>query len=103
MFSKARRFSFKKKLPKNIINSPSFSLRYERNDEGLKVAVVVSKKVDKRAVVRNSAKRKILEFLGQLVGADEKLNLVFYTRPGIQETQNLKEEIENVINKINNV
>ncbi len=102
MFSRKNRFSFKKKLPKNIFNSQSFTLRYDKNDEGLKVGVVVSKKVDKRAVVRNKIKRKILVVVASLIKVNEPFNLVFYVKKYAVENLNIEKEIEQVIkNKIN--
>ena len=102
MFSKKQRFSFKTKLPKNTLSFPSFSVRYEKNGEGLKVAVVVSKKVDRRAVVRNKVKRKILEQVRKSINISEQVTLVFYAKQA-SVSSNLEQEIEEALSKINYV
>lgn len=101
MFSKAHRFSFKSKLPKHILNFPSFTLRFEKNDESLKAGVVVSKKVDKRAVVRNSIKRKILETVGEKIDENSGWNIVFYAKKQAADLENLSKEVEEALGQIN--
>lgn len=100
MFAKKNRFSFKKNLPRHVLNLPSFSVRYEKNDEGLKVAVVVSKKVDKRAVVRNRIKRVILETVRKNLETNINLNLVFYVKKQAVESSNLMTEVRDSLEKI---
>ncbi len=83
MFEKEKRFSFKQGLPKKVISTPYFSLRFgdRKNDTGTN-AVVVSKKVSKKAVVRNKVKRKVVAIMKSKLG--EKLELydvVIYMRP----------------------
>ncbi len=102
MFSKKQRFKFDSKLPKQSISSESFNLRYKKNDgQGLKVAVVVSKRIDKRAVVRNSIKREILDIVAQKVNIEDNLSLVFYSRKQTEKPI-LAKEIEEALNKIKN-
>lgn len=100
MLARSNRFSFKNKLPKNTLNSQSFNIRYEKNDEELKIAVVVSKKVDSKAVARNRIKRKIIAILGDKARQDSGLSLVFYIKKEINEEM-LEDEIESALKKIN--
>lgn len=99
MLPKKNRFSFKSKLPKQIINSPSFNVRHDENGEELKVAVVVSKKVDKRAVVRNKIKRQILEIVNS-INLGKPLSLVFYVKAQALSSKDLEKEIKAVLGKI---
>lgn len=101
MLPKANRFTFKSRIPKQILNSKSFSLRYDRNEEGLKVGVVVSKKVDKSAVARNGLKRKILEAVGNNLEKNVGLTLVFYVRKQI-EGSDIAQEVRDSIVVIRN-
>lgn len=83
MFEKEKRFSFKQGLPRKVISTPYFSLRYgpKKSDLGTN-AVVVSKKVSKKAVVRNKIKRKILAILKENLGEkQDEVDLVIYVRP----------------------
>jgi len=97
MFEKEKRYSFKKGLPRKAISTPYFTLRYgaASGDTGTN-AVVVSKKVSKKAVTRNQIKRKILNILRQhLAEKNDTIDLVIYVRPqiiGIEDAQ-----IENVL------
>ena len=103
MFSKKSRYSFKKGLPNKVLPFPSFSLRYEKNEEGFRVAVVVSKKVDKSAVVRNKVKRKVLDILRDKNAESLPYNLIFYLRRNSLENKNLDKDIEEALQKIKNV
>lgn len=85
-------------MPKNILPSKSFTLRYDKNSEGLKVGIVVSKKVDRRAVVRNRIRRRIAEFVRR--SSINNLNLVFYVRKHALENQDLKNEVNEAVEKI---
>ncbi len=101
MLSKRFRYSFKEDLPKKIINSRSFSVRYEKNDlDRLQAAVVVSKRVDKRATVRNKVKRKILEIVRGKTNLNTPLSLIFYIKKQALESDNLEKEVESVLAKI---
>jgi ribonuclease P protein component len=101
MLPKKNRFSFKTQLPKQTLNSQSFSLRYGQNEEGLKVGVVVSKKVDTSAVVRNRIRRKIFDAVGKSLGKDSCLTLIFYARKQ-SEGQDIEQEVIDSVKKINN-
>ncbi|HVT00779.1 MAG TPA: ribonuclease P protein component [Patescibacteria group bacterium] len=103
MFPKKSRYSFKEGLPRKVISFPSFSLRFEKNDIGARIAVVVSKKVDKSAVARNSIKRKFLDLLKENGAQDLSYSLVFYLRRNALENDMLSGEIKEALNKLNNV
>ncbi len=101
MFKREHRFSFRKGIPNKAIHSKSFVLRYGENDEFLKVAVVVGKKVDKRAVRRNSVKRGIVRILESLLDTNAKNTILVFAKKQIAETDNeslrqeLKQTLEN--------
>lgn len=104
MFEKERRYSFKKGLPKKVISTPYFTLRYgDTGDDKGTNAVVVSKKVSKKAVTRNKIKRRILSVLKEHLGEKEdRLDIVIYTKPQINEAADdlLEQTIIESINKI---
>lgn len=100
MLGKKHRFSFKDKLPSRVLNFPSFSIRYGRNEDELKVAVVVSKRIDKRATVRNRIKRRVLNAIRKTIDLDKALNLVFYIKKNAQSSENLENEVERAINNL---
>lgn len=99
MLPKANRFQFKSNLPKQTLNSDSFSLRYDKNEKELKVAVVVSKKVDKRAVARNRIKRIIMNAVAKSITAGSNLTLIFYVKSSYKE-ESLANEVAEVFQKI---
>lgn len=101
MLAKRYRFSFKNKLPKHVLNSPSFNVRYEKNDLGrLAAAVVVSKKVDKRATIRNKIKRKIVEEVSQKLDLNRPVSLVFYVKKQAASSETLESEIDTILSRI---
>jgi len=100
MLPKKNRYSFRGPLPKKVLNFQSFTVRFEKNDEGLKVAVVVSKRVDKRATVRNKIKRRLLDSIRGNIKLEEPLNLIFYVKKNILNSENLEIEIQQSIEKI---
>lgn len=104
---------FKKglRLPKNIrftkenqILSNFFSVKIAENkSEFNRFGIVVSKKIDKRAVIRNKIKRQIRRCIEEnkkhlLVGKD----LLIITRPGIKdiEEREICESLMKVFKKI---
>lgn len=93
MLPKEQRFSFKNSLPRKTFNSQSFSVRYGQNSKGPKVAVVVSKRIDKRASVRNKIKRQILELVRVNIKTEDQLDIIFYAKKSIVENNNLEKEI----------
>jgi ribonuclease P protein component len=87
MIQRSQRYSFKKGLPRKVLQSPFFLLRYQKNSaEVFHAAVVVNKKVSKSAVVRHRVKRVFIE---SLLSVGEKqavpFDLVFFLRPMIIE------------------
>ena len=101
MFSKRARYKFGSKPPKNVLNSQSFSIRYGKNDGSLKIAVVVSKKIDKRAVARNKIERKLLNILKKIEGIEkEPLDLIFYVKKNALENQDLDREVNSALDKL---
>lgn len=96
MFEKEKRFSFKQGLPKKVISTPYFSLRFglTKSDTGT-VAVVVSKKVSKKAVIRNKIKRKFISVLKENLKEKQELyDIVIYVRPTPENVQ------DNIIEKL---
>jgi ribonuclease P protein component len=88
MFAKSHRFSFKKGAPRSYYQAPLFVLRYDKNQIGsLRCAVVVGKKVDKRAVVRNKIKRQVLELIRELLSVDTKATIAVYAKKPILEAE----------------
>lgn len=103
MVSRKNRFNFRDKLPRQTFNSESFSARYGKNEQGLKIAVVVSKKIDKRAVVRNKLRRRILEIARKYLDLDTQISVVFYAKKQAMTADNLKQEVESSLAQIQNV
>lgn len=81
-----------------IVSSPLFTLKIGENEgEESRFAFIVSKKIDKRAVVRNSVKRKVRSCIEQISGnIHEGKDFVFYLR---SEAVNAPREI--VLEEIN--
>lgn len=100
MLAKKNRFSFRDSLPKNVFHSPSFTVRYGKNVGKLRVAVVVSKRIDKRATVRNKLKRKVLDSIQKRLDTKEPLDLIFYVKKNVLAAKNLDTEIEQAINNL---
>jgi ribonuclease P protein component len=100
MLPKKNRFSFKNDLPKNVFHSQSFTIRYDHGRDSLKVAVVVSKKVDKRATVRNKIKRGLIDIVQKTLAKNETLNLIFYVKKGALTSSDLNQEVTEALKKI---
>lgn len=103
MLPKSHRFSFKKGAPQRIYSTPLFVIRYDVSDgSGLHAAVVVGKKVDKRAVVRNKVKRSIVQAVKTLLPEEKNVNIVFFAKKQITDVQkeNLYIELKNALNTI---
>lgn len=97
MFAKPHRFSFKKGAPKNTFSTSFFVIRYGRDvEDGLKCGVVVGKKVDRRAVVRNRIKRQIVAVIKEFLDQDEKYDLVIIAKKQIKEVayEQIREELK---------
>ncbi len=104
MLKKEQRFSFKDELPKKIISSPLFVLRYQKkNISKFKCAVVVSKRVDKKAVVRNRLKRVFFSILENIEKERAMpFNMVFFLKKQVlsKDHEYIKREIEKILIKL---
>lgn len=104
MFEKEKRYSFKQGLPKKVISTPYFTIRFASAADSIGTnAVVVSKKVSKKAVLRNKIKRKILSLLKDNLGERaDKYDLVLYIKPEINEASDseIEEAVQTSIKKL---
>jgi ribonuclease P protein component len=104
MLAKQYRYSFKKGLPKHTLSTPFFTLRYGISSvDRIQCAVVVSKKVNKKAVIRNKIKRRFLHaFRQELENKEDAYSLVFFMKKGIQDMkqEEMKQEIQKVLKAI---
>lgn len=92
MLPKRHRFSFKKGAPNKLHSTRLFVIRYNKlNSSGLHAAVIVGKKVDKRATVRNKLKRRIVESIKELLPMSLNVDLVIFAKKPILEVS--KEEL----------
>jgi ribonuclease P protein component len=103
MFKKQDRFSFRSGVPKEKLVTPLFILKFQKSTDP-KYAVVVGKRVSKKAVQRNKAKRLFTQALQEIL--KEKTNnndLVFFLRLPYTEYQKsaIISELENLISKLN--
>jgi ribonuclease P protein component len=72
-----------------FIKAPYFSLKQRKNDlSTYRFAFVISKKIDKRAVVRNTLKRRMSSAVSPFAQAKEGYDMVFFLKKDIlQATQ----------------
>lgn len=97
MFSKSHRFSFKKGAPRSIFQTSFYSIRYAvKRENGLECAVVIGKKVDKRATVRNRYKRLTTEVVKDLISLDTPYKIVLFVKKPILglEVSAIREDIK---------
>lgn len=95
MLGKKNRYSFKKGVPRIVFASPFFVVRYQKSEEEkLFLGVVVGKKVDKRAVVRNRVKRQLVERIKNILSKDTPYEIVIYARKAILELDLTRQEQE---------
>ena len=103
MLKKIYRLSSIKLYNSKRVNSTSFDIKVAKNNLGsVRFGFVISKKLDKRAVVRNSVKRKLSKSIEEIFDRIENgYDFVFYPRPRIVEIKQdmLNKEIENVLKK----
>lgn len=99
MFKREHRYSFSGKLPSQSIQSPFFVMRFEKTENPFTVAIVASKKLDKRSVVRNRAKRKLFHVLADQIPKDNTFSMVFYVRQPIlaATTEDIQKEVDRVL------
>ena len=84
------RFSFRKGLPKKSASTPLFRLRYDKNRFfKTQIAIVVGKRVDKRAVIRNKIKRRFSSALQGILKEYqvENYSLVFFVNKDAADAQ----------------
>ncbi len=86
-----------------FLNSPHLSLRLAPSSQ-VKVAVSVSKKVSKSAVIRNRTRRRTSNALRELILELKPHLLLFIAKPGAEKLTfiELKREIEEMIGSIKN-
>lgn len=80
-------------------------MRFEKTDQPFTVALVASKKIDKRSVIRNQVKRKLFHVLADLLPKESTLSLIFYVRrPILSATpEDLKKELVRALEHANRV
>ncbi len=85
--------------PRNI-STPLFSLKIAKNDQSLnRFAFIVSKKIDKRAVVRNLLKRRLRSCIEEIFDNIKKgYDFVFYPKSLLIKAK--KEDAAREIDKI---
>lgn len=105
MFKREHRYSFSGKFPSQSIQSPFFVMRFEKTEKPFTVAIVASKKIDKRSVVRNQVKRKLFHVLADMMPKESTLSLIFYVRrPILAATpEDLKKELVRALEHANRV
>ena len=99
MFARQNRFSFRKGVPKKIFSNSFLLIRYDRStNPKFECAVVVGKKVDTRAVVRNSVKRMLVSIIKELIDTDTQYIIVMYAKKPIllMKREEIKEQMTNV-------
>jgi len=111
MFKKQDRFSFGRGLPKSKKVTPYFVVRFQKSDpstdsasSGPKYAVVTSKKVSKKAVLRNKTKRVFLQALKEILEKSvNEYDLIFFLRLPSHEYQKsgIMVELEKILLEIN--
>lgn len=106
MFKRSQRFSFRSGVPKQKLTTPLFLVRFQKSDPpagGPKFAVVAGKKVSKKAVHRNRAKRIFILALQEILEKNtNEYDLVFFLRLPYTEYQKsaIISELQNVLSKL---
>ena len=98
MFEKKLRFPFKKGTPKTSVNSSQFLLKYGQNKlNHARFAVVVSKKIDKRATARNKIRRRVISLIKKIFEKELSFDFVFILRKEIeQDLQVIESELKKI-------
>lgn len=103
MFARPNRFSFKNGVPRKVFQTPFFVIRYEFiKATGLECAVVVGKKVSKKATERNRIKRKIVAKIKKTIAPERNLRLVVFAKKGLSE-ENFLQASDNLEQAIGNL
>jgi len=87
------------KTPSRPVITPLFSVKLRKNDVGHnRFAFIISKKIDKRAVVRNTLKRRMAAAVTALEVKDSGYDHIFYMKKAaLEKTQ---EELEMAIKEL---
>ncbi len=104
MFKKEDRFSFRHGLPKQKKITPLFIVRFQKVETEPKYAVVVGKKVSKKAVLRNKTKRVFTQALKEVLEKNKnEYDLLFFLRLSFHEYQKsgIMVELEKILLEIN--
>lgn len=81
MLKRENRFLGKFQTKTRSVATPLFSAKYsESGGSSKRLAFVVAKKVDKRAVVRNRVKRLFRSSAQELLGDIKSLDIIFYVK-----------------------
>jgi len=100
MFSRESRvgawFFTKSRKPDFFYRLPSVALRVYKNGPKLRIVVIISKKVLKTAVARNSLKRKIFGFLEKYKKNLRPAIYIVYPQKGFLEEE-IKKELQIII------
>jgi ribonuclease P protein component len=103
MFASKNRFSFKKGVPRKTFSNSFLFIRYDKTSiPRLECAVVVGKKVDGRAVLRNSVKRMLVSIIKELVDTDSHYKIVVYAKKSIlnMKREEIREQMTIILNTI---
>ncbi len=104
MLSKKHRLPIQeKKVFIYATHSPIFTLKHGKNQlQESRFGVIISKRIDKRAVVRNKIKRMIMEYARtRLDRIKTSTDILFIIKPAIKEKkqEEIEKEIENAFLK----
>jgi ribonuclease P protein component len=103
MFKKSQRFSFKSGAPKQKIITPFFVFRYQKSDTPT-FGVIAGKKVSKKAVLRNKAKRMVREaIINTCKNTHNSYTIVVFLRLPFQEYKKsaIIDEVEHIVARLN--
>lgn len=103
MFKKSQRVSswlFKPIMRGTTQFSSYFRIKSKIDVDDFRVSVVVPKKIIKKRVARNTAKRKVLHYVKSLISQDQPRHIVIWLTADIQKSQNWQQEITQLINKL---
>lgn len=89
-------------LEKTFYHSPHFTLRLSRSAKGVKVGVSVSKKISKKAVVRNKIRRRAYSALREIFKEIKPGMYLLIARSGVEKTKgdSLREELVSLFKKV---
>ncbi|MGE5041678.1 MAG: ribonuclease P protein component [Candidatus Levyibacteriota bacterium] len=103
MFKKSSRYSFGKGVPRQKSVTPFYVLRFQKSEDPT-YAVVVGKKVSKKATQRNKVKRMFISCLQEeLKKIPNSYDLVFFLRLSYQEYQKsaIMDELSRLLVRLN--